>query len=508
MAFWINLALTYLALCLAYVYCETIYTYAAITPILSAATLKTVIVSTLVALAVLLADKETQASGGGSGLKQFLLRFLGPVLRSRLGLAVPLALLGVLFLFAYDYRFVRLEGLTDDLRTVPLQIGVRLSEADSLSPLKPSASDGSYLVTPRQSVRGEWPEVIVSDAYGFRTRKVAVAQRFSWLDYFFGTAVPFGSWFNREVLKPISVGVETLDRQNTYHRYPGVLVPRTEVPYFTPTEGLWKAAAMAATSAPKRGDAIVVTLPGGEQYRGRLMLDGTHLELTHARARGVLKTRNKMVARVLRYVRSRRPTPDGWNVVEFRRVYRELSDGDRNDQLRVMLHNIGVVPGWRDVKTPEQVEALARVVPELLWNYTWINDENLRTIFVEGLPFLESPVAGGHASDSGVPWHPARSRVAVPVLKELVPAFVQLATLKNAEQYRDGILRSIETLLRDRVQHGETEAQELLGMTTRARRASLVEEPEGVHVASAPAVKRPDIDAEPADATAPMVVSK
>ena len=94
------------------------------------------------------------------------------------------------------------------------------------------------------------------------------------------------------------------------------------------------------------------------------------------------------------------------------------------------------------------------------------------------------------------------------MLKELVPLFVRLATLKNADQYRDGILHSIETLVRDRVQRGDAGAQELLAMVTRARRASLIEEPDAVHVASAPGVGQPNIDADVAAAPAPMVVSK
>jgi hypothetical protein len=315
------------------------------------------------------------------------LRYLGPVLRSRFGAVLPLALLALLFLFAYDYRFVRLEALPDDLRTVPLDLSVELRSAQSRSPLKATLPDGSYLVTLREADRSGWPKVIVSDAYGFRSATIDVAEEFSWLDYFFGTAVPFGSWFDRKVLEPISVGIETLDGQNTYHRYPGVVVPRTDVPYLPPTAGLWEAAASAAsTAASEHRDTFIVRLPGGERYYGRRALGGTHFELTHARARGVLKTRHKMVERMLRYLRNRRPRPDGWDAVKFRRVYRELSDADRNDQLRITLHGIGVVPGWGDVKTPEQIEALARVIPELLWNSTWINDENLRTLLFRLTP--------------------------------------------------------------------------------------------------------------------------
>ena len=120
-------------------------------------------------------------------------------------------------------------------------------------------------------------------------------------------------------------------------------------------------------------------------------------------------------------------------------------------------------------------------------------------------------MADGRVSDSQpLPWHPTRLRVPVPALRELVPPFIHLTALKNAEQHRDGTLRYIDTLLRDRAQHGDTDVRELLAITTQARCSSIIEEPDvSLHVAGPPSAGRPDTHTdEPPSLAPPMVVSK
>src|SRR5262249_14277698 len=233
MIFWANLLLTYLAFSLAYVYCENVYRYAPITALLSAATLKTAIVTGLMALSALAGAKKTEATGQDAGLKELILRFVGSAFRSPFGALLPLAIIAMAMSGAYYYRYVRLEALPDDLRGVPLDVTVRLRKSDTPSPLKTSLPDGSYLEPLRQADADHVPELTVSDAVGFHKKSTNLAEQFSWLDYFLGNPVPASSWFDRSVLEPLSIGVEALDANRTYHRYPGTLVPRMDVPYFT-----------------------------------------------------------------------------------------------------------------------------------------------------------------------------------------------------------------------------------------------------------------------------------
>src|SRR5262249_41223995 len=185
-------------------------------------------------------------------------------------------------------------------------------------------------------------------------------------------------------------GAGARDATRASKRNRGTLAPRRGGPSSRAPEGLGKAPAAAATGGTAR--SIVVRLPTGERYQGTFTPERTHLELTDVRARRALKQRTKLVERTVGYLQTRHPDPSQWNVMKFRDVYRNLSDDDRNDRLRLILHRLGVIPGWRDGKTPEQVEALARVMPELLWGYDWIGDENVHTLLTESLGVLDSPV--------------------------------------------------------------------------------------------------------------------
>jgi hypothetical protein len=472
MIFWANLLLTYLAFSLAYVYCENVYRYAPITALLSAATLKTVIVTGLMALSALAGAKKTEATGQDAGLKELILRFVGSAFRSPFGALLPLAIIAMAMSGAYYHRYVRLEALPDDLRGVPLDVTVRLRKSDTPSSLKTSLADGSYLVPLRQADADDVPELTVSDAVGFHNKSTNLAEQFSWLDYFLGNPVPASSWFDRSVLEPLSVGVEALDANGTYHRYPGTLVPHMDVPYFTATEGLWKATAAAATGGTAR--SIVVRLPTGERYEGTFTPERTHLELTDVRARRALKERTKLVERTVGYLQTRRPDPSQWNVMKFRDVYRNLSDDDRNDRLGLILHRLGVIPGWRDAKTPEQVEALARVLPELLWSYDWIGDQNVHTLLTESLGVLDSPVLERGTSGSA---RASRSRMAAPILEELVQPFLGLAVCRSPDQNREAVLVHIESVLRNRIREGDTGLGGVLDVVMKAACEPLLDEP-------------------------------
>jgi hypothetical protein len=471
MIFWANLGLTYLAFSLAYVYCENVYRYAPVTSLLSPATLKTLIVTALMALSVLLGDKKTAATGQDPGLKEFLLRRVGSTFRSPFGALLPVALIGLVTFATFYCRFVRLEALPDDLRGVPLDVTVQSRKGDTPSPLKPAFADGSYLVSLRHADAGDLPELTISDALGFHKKSVNLAAQFSWPDYLLGNAVPATSWFDRSVLEPLSVGVETLDSNGTYHRYPGTLVPRADVPYFTTTEGFWEAAAAVATAGGTSPGSVVVRLPTGERYVGTFTPERTHLELTDVRARRALKQRTKLVERTVDYLRSRHPDPGQWNVMKFRDVYRNLSDDDRNDRLRLILHRLGVIPGWRDAKTPEQAEALARVMPELLWGYTWIADANVHTLLTESLGVLDSPVLEKEASAARA----SRARIAAPTLEELVQPFLALAACRGPDQYREAALVHIESVLRDRIRRGDSGLGSVLDVVTNAACEPLVD---------------------------------
>src|SRR5262245_48387073 len=120
MLFWVTVLLTCLAFSLGYVYCENVYRYAPITSLLSAATLKPVIVTALMALSALAGAKETEATGQDAGLKELIVCFVGAAFRSPFGALLPLAVIGVVMVGADHSRYVRLEALPDALRGVRL----------------------------------------------------------------------------------------------------------------------------------------------------------------------------------------------------------------------------------------------------------------------------------------------------------------------------------------------------------------------------------------------------
>src|SRR5262249_966307 len=126
-----------------------------------------------------------------------------------------------------------------------------------------------------------------------------------------------------------------------------------------------------------------------------------------------------------------------------------------------------------DAKTPEQVDALARVMPELLWGYGWIGDENVHTLLTESLGVLDSPVLDKTTSGARA----SRARMAAPTLEELGQPFLGLAVGRSSDQYGEAVLVHIESLLRDRIRQGDTSLGGILDVVTKAACAPLLDEP-------------------------------
>ncbi len=383
--FWLNYALCWLALAGFWWWLQVGYFYVQHER-LKVKPLEVICLAFFAILISMVSDSEFDAVKINPGIKLFVFKILGPVLRSRFGFLLPLFLLGFTGFLFFQSRQVHLAW-----KKIPLSAHVLVVTPDGEREITGEMRGADRYVLPLDRGLLRDGTLEVRDDYGMLRQGKALSRVFGWWRYLSAGKFDLGDHFSQDEFgKPVKVAIHFLSAENQYETDEGSLNPTSACwKKFSPEGGIpaFFASVADAYSRQKKPFAVGAYVPAVHENvnymcrftsRQRLEIVDERVELTAA----VLAELTGMARRIV--------DNDSQNdYSDFHNWFRSFSPKSKNRIVARVVGELAVAPGWRRELNRNNIMGMGNLLDLFTQCTSELNDENIRLLFTSAFPLFD-----------------------------------------------------------------------------------------------------------------------
>jgi hypothetical protein len=337
-------------------------------------------------LVSIVSDSEFDSVKINPGLKQFFFKILGPTLKSKFGIILPILLIALVgFLFFQD-RQLHLSWAN-----MPSSAHVILESNYGRKEITEKFRNEEYYVLPMTGVRLETGVLEIRDEYGFfRTRK-DLRDLFSWGRFLTARNTEISEYSSLdEVSKPIQATVNFVNPEKESDSEEGCINPATICwKKFSPTGGVpaFFASVADAYADQKKPLAVgvdIIVKYENVNYKCRFINRG-HLEIIDADA--------DLTAAILAGLigKSRRIVEDDneADYSDFCGIFAALTAKSKNKVVEAVVADLGVAPGWQRELTRNQIVGMGKLLVLFTRSANELSNKCICLLFTNALPLFD-----------------------------------------------------------------------------------------------------------------------